>query len=141
MEKEMTISEFVKRFNDGDFNYRHVSVQIEAGWWDLFCNDSALCSKTKTMGRKVESIMNSKRFDKDKCYVFFKNNCPCVGPLYDQFSICDIESCHVLYCCQHLEKGSHGCDHAHWEVYGRENEFKTPLIEGTWNEVKKWFNA
>ena len=137
----MTISEFVQRFNEGDFNCRYVSVQIEAGWWDWFCNDSALYGKTKTMGRKVESIMNSKRFDKDKCYVFFKNNCPFVGPLYDQFSICDIESCDVIYCVQHLEKGSHGCDHAHWEVYGRENEFKTPLIEGTWNEVKKWFNA
>ena len=74
-------------------------------------------------------------------YVFFKNNCPYVGALYDQFSICDIESGDVLFCCQHLEKGSHGCDKAHWEIYGRENDFKNTLIEGTWNECKKWFNA
>jgi len=29
----------------------------------------------------------------------------------------------------------------HWEIYGRENDFKNTLIEGTWNECKKWFNA
>ena len=136
----MTITEFVQRFNNGDFNSQHVSVQIDAGWYDWFCNDSALRNKTMTLGRKVESIMGSKKFDKNKCYVFFKNNCPFCGPLYDQFSICDIESGDVIYCVQHLEKGSHRCDKAHWEVYGREDEFKTPLIEGTWNDVKKWFN-
>ena len=35
--------------------------------------------------------------DQEKTYVFFKNDCPMVGPLYDAFSICDIESGNVLY--------------------------------------------
>lgn len=135
---EMNIKTFVERFKRGDFNYSSRETQCEAGWYDWFCKDSALANKTKKLGAKVCKIANSKRFNKETSYVFFKNNCPCVGALYDQFSICDIESGDVLFCCQHLEKGSHGCDKAHWEVFG-EGEFHTPLVSGTWNDVKNFF--
>ena len=140
MEKKMNLVEFAERFNNGEFGSRSRFVQIQAGWYDWFCSDVALAAKTEYLGSKVLSILDSKKFDKNKTYVFFKNNCPCVGALYDQFSICDIETCDVLYCCQHLEKGSHGCDKAHWEIYGQENDFVEPLVQGTWNECKKWFN-
>lgn len=139
--KEMTLVEFAERFSAGEFKSRDRLTQCIAGWYDWFCSDGALAAKTEYLGKRVLSILDSKKFDKTKSYVFFKNNCPCVGALYDQFSVCDIETGDVLYCCQHLEKGSHGCDKAHWEIYGRENDFKEPLIEGTWNECKKWFNA
>lgn len=137
----MNLAEFAKRFNCGEFNSRSRLVQMQAGWYDWFCSDTALAGKTQKLAPKVLSIMNSDKIDKATSYVFFKNNCPCVGALYDQFSICDIETDDVLYCCQHLEKGSHGCDKAHWEVYGQENDFKECLVRGTWNECKKWFNA
>lgn len=137
----ITLVEFAERFSAGEFDSTDRDTQIDAGWYDWFCRDGALAAKTKYLGKKVLSILDSKKFDKNKTYVFFKNNCPCVGPLYDQFSICDIESGDVLFCCQYLKKGSHGCDKAHWEIYGRENDFKDVLIEGTWNECKKWFNA
>lgn len=135
---EMNIETFAERFVRGDFDSQLRSVQCEAGWFDWFCKDSSLCKKTKTLGKKVVSIMNSKRFDKPKCYVFFKNNCPVVGPLYDQFSICDIESGDVLFCVQHLEKGSHGCDKAHWEVYSNE-DFSVPVVNGTWKDCLNYF--
>ena len=137
----ITLVEFAERFSAGEFDSTDRDTQIDAGWYDWFCNTSSLAAKTEYLGKKVLSILDSKKFDKNKTYVFFKNNCPCVGPLYDQFSICDIESGDVLFCCQYLKKGSHGCDKAHWEIYGRENDFKDVLIEGTWNECKKWFNA
>ena len=136
---EMNIKEFAKRFKSREFDSRCVATQIEAGWYDWFCNPLSLARKTQMLGAKVLSIMDF--IDTENNYVFFKNNCPMSGPLYDQFSICDIKSDDVLYCCQHLEKGSHGCDKAHWEIYGRENDFKKPLIEGTWNECKKWFKS
>ena len=139
--KEITLVEFAERFSAGEFASPDRLTQCIAGWYDWFCNTSSLAAKTEYLGKKVLSILDSKKFDKTKSYVFFKNNCPMVGKLYDQFSICDIESGDVLYCCQHLEKGSHGCDKAHWEIYGQENDFKDTLIEGTWNECKKWFNA
>ena len=136
----MSIKTFVERFKRGDFNYSSKITQCEAGWYDWFCKDSALAGKTKKLGAKVCKIENSKRFNKETSYVFFKNNCPFVGALYDQFSICDIESGDVLYFFQHLEKGSHGCDKAHWELYDADISLKKPVVSGTWREVEKYFN-
>lgn len=137
--EEITIREWVERFNSGEFDCDSHLTQLQAGWYDWFCSDRALPNKTRVLGKKVCKIADSRRFDKDKTYVFFKNNCPMVGPLYDQFSVCDINTGDVLFCIQHLEKGSHGCDKAHWEVYCRENDFRDPVINGTWNEVVKYF--
>lgn len=135
----MNIKEFVKRFNNGDFESHSFQVQCEAGWYDWFCKTSSLANKTKKLGEKVCSIADSNLFNKEKCYVFFKNNCPLVGALYDQFSICDIESGDVLFCVQHLEKGSHGCENAHWELYDAKCGFEKPVINGKWNDVFKYF--
>ena len=137
--KEMTLKEFAVKFTTGEFKSKDRTTQCEAGWYDWFCNDTALAAKTEYLGKKVISIIDSKLFDKTKVYVFFKNNCPMVGPLYDQFSICDIETGDVLFCCQHLEKGSHGCDKAHWEIYDIEKDDEEPVATGNWNEVKKYF--
>lgn len=135
----MSINEFCRRFSSGEFDTQSHLKQLETGWYDWWCKESSLPKKTQYLGSKVASIKDSKRFDADKSYVFFKNNCPMVGKLYDQFSICDMESGDVLFCCQHLEKGSHGCDHAHWELYDANVSFKEPVVNGTWREVKKYF--
>lgn len=138
--ENMTITKFIERFINGDFDRPFRNVQIEAGWYDWFCKDSSLAAKTQYLGRKVVAIKDSRRFDNDKCYVFFKNNCPMVGKLYDHFSICDMESGDVLFCCQHLEKGSQGCDKAHWEIYDRNVGFDTPVVNGSWRDVLNYFN-
>jgi hypothetical protein len=114
-------------------------VQCEAGWYDWWCKDSSLAAKTKILGKRVTQIADSKRFDKEACYVFFKNNCPVVGGLYDQFSICDMKSGDVLFCVQHLNKGSHGCDAAHWELYDRNVGFSDPVVYGSWRDCMKYF--
>lgn len=136
--KEMNIVEFAKKFANGEFDAKDFNTQVKAGWYDWFCKTESLANKTRYLGKKVLAIMDSKKFDKEKCYVFFKNNCPCVGPLYDDFRICDLKSGDVLWCVQHLEKGSHGSEKAHWEVYGE--DFNEPKVNGTWNEVKRFFN-
>lgn len=137
---EMTLETFCERFANGEFDsYRH-ETQLMAGWYDWWCRNSELPRKTQMLGRKVTSIKDSKRFDKTKVYVFFKNNCPVVGPLYDQFSICDLATGDVLFCIQHLERGSHGCERAHWEVYDATAGFSDPVVNGTWNDVKRYFN-
>lgn len=136
---EMTINEFCSRFLNGDFDAHSTRVQIEAGWYDWFCSPSALPKKTEFLGCKVCAIKDSKRFDKERSYVFFKNNCPVIGKLYDQFSICDLETGNVLFCAQHLEKGSHGCEHAHWELYDANKGFREPVVNGSWHDVKKYF--
>jgi hypothetical protein len=44
----------------------------------------------------AKKLVDHLDLDKNKVYVFFKNNCPMNGPLYDSLSICDRESGDVL---------------------------------------------
>ena len=136
---EICIKEWLKAFKEGEFDSKSVGVQIEAGWYDWFCSDIALAAKTKMLGGKLATIVGSPKFDIEKTYVWFKNNCPMCGPLYDDFRIADIESGDTQYTIAHLNKGSHRCEKAHWEVWGRENDFKEPLVEGDWKAVKEFF--
>lgn len=126
--KEMNLTTFVERFNKGDFNSPDRSVQCEAGWYDWFCDDSSLQKKTMKLGKKVTGIVNSKRFDKETSYVFFKN----WSSNADQFSICDIESGDVMFCVLHYSN--------RWEVYDATIGFDEPIVNGTWRDVAKYFN-
>ena len=106
-------------------------------WYDWFCKDSSLKRKGEALLKKLKVIASSSKFDNDKCYVFFKNNCPCYGNLYDDFRICDKETGDVLYCV--IPKSGFKRDEGRAQVYGVDNDFKEPLIEGTWRDVKAWF--
>lgn len=136
---EISITRWVENFTAGEYDSRTVHTQVDAGWYDWFCKDTALSAKTQYLGHKLLGILGSKRFDNDKCYVWFKNNCPVVGPLYDDFRIADLESGDTMFTIQHLLKGSHGCDKEHWEVWGRENGFSEPLVNGEWADVRNYF--
>ena len=66
-----------------------------------------------------------KDVDLDSTYVFFKNNCPMDGPLYDDFRICDIESGNVLYTV------TPKCGHSGMaELWGKDNNFEEPMKTG-----------
>lgn len=106
-------------------------------WYDWFCRESSLLNKGKTLLKKLRMISRSKKFDNDKCYVFFKNNCPCNGSLYDDFRICDSETGDVLYCV--IPRSGHKCDNGAAQLYGVDNDFEEPIVEGTWNDIKTWF--
>ena len=58
-------------------------------FYDWFCKDSALERKANILFPKVKKFIESTRVDILDTYVFFKNNCPVNGPLYDDFRICD----------------------------------------------------
>jgi hypothetical protein len=130
----MNIDTFAARFLRGDFDLNDRQTQIEAGWYDWFCRDTSLAAKTEKLGRKVLQLMKSTKIDSEKNYVFFKNNCPMRGGLYDDFRVCDMETGDVIFTivprCTHSGKA---------EVWGRENEFKGPLVQGTWRDVKTFF--
>ena len=106
-------------------------------WYDWFCRETCLKRKGEALLKKLKVIASSNKFDNDKCYVFFKNNCPCYGNLYDDFRICDKETGDVLYCV--VPKSGFKRDEGRAQVYGVDNDFKEPLVEGTWRDVKAWF--
>lgn len=107
-------------------------------WYDWFCKNSSLDRKGRTLLSKLRMISkNTTKFDKNKCYVFFKNNCPCYGDkkLYDDFKICDIESGNVIYII--IPRDPYGKA----IVYGKENNFEMSIVNGTWNDVKIFFKS
>jgi hypothetical protein len=82
------------RFMDSD-------GKVDSGcftFYDWFCKDTSLQRKSKTLFGQVKRFLKSgPEVDILATYVFFKNNCPMNGPLYDDFRIVDIESGNVVY--------------------------------------------
>ena len=84
-------------------------------FFDWFCKDSSLERKARALFPKVQRFLkHHPEIDIVNTYVFFKNNCPMNGPLYDDFRICDRETGDVLYTvipkCSHSGKA---------EIWGR----------------------
>ena len=114
-------------------NKKVTEINNYNAWYDWFCSTGALQRRGVALLRKLKSIKDSKKFDKEKTYLFFKNNCPMVGPLYDDFRICDKETGNVIFTVSPKNRDGEA------EVWGRENNFQGALVKGTWNDVKAFF--
>ncbi len=134
-----SISETIRAYRNGEYDKDRTGsdAKVKELWWDWFCKDSSLGNKGRSLLQKLNQIVDSKKIDADKTYVWFKNNCPLNGNLYDDFRISDIESDDVIYCI--IPKSGHECDEGKAQLYSREHGFETPVIEGTWKDIKDWF--
>jgi len=145
----MNIKTFIEKFDNGDFDSTDTDIQIDAGWYDWFCKDSSLRNKTIKLTKKLKSLLVSEKINQETMYVFFKNNCPMVGPLRDDFRICDIKTGDVIYTItpedkRPTEKIWNGMKRKQLyktqsTVWGKENGFEEPLIEGSWKDIKAFF--
>jgi hypothetical protein len=137
MDKQIKLSEWIQRFKSGEFNKPDTTSQIKAGWFDWFCRDSSLANKTVKMGNIIKQIKVGGKLDLETSYVWFKNNCPLNGPLYDDFRIADIENNNNLFVVQI------DCvwNDFKYTVFERLDGFEKPVFQtDSSRELVKWFN-
>lgn len=141
MEERICLQSWIGAFLLNDYESQDVKTQIKAGWYDWFCKDSSLAKKTKRMGNIISKLREGGKVNFKNWYVWFKNNCPLNGPLYDDFRFADLETGEVQFtiqldCCWNQKK---------YTVYGRtpDGEFHSdePLFEtDSVKELINWFN-
>ena len=112
-------------------------------WYDYFCKSSSLVNKGRALIRKLKKIYKlnelsgRKYFDPNKTYVFFKNNCPFCGSLYDDFRICDLETRDVIFT---IQVGRYDQEHSA-ELWGSSNNFDGAIVEGSIQDIYNYFKS
>lgn len=110
-------------------------------WYDYFCKPTSLVNKGRALIRKLKKIYKlnelsgRKYFDPNKTYVFFKNNCPFCGNLYDDFRICDLETREVIFT---IQVNRYDQKHSA-ELWGLPNNFEGAILEGSIKDVYNYF--
>lgn len=136
--RDISLRQWQKNFIEGMYEDPSRRVQIEAGWYDWFCKHTSLKNKTKRMGQIVKQVKDGGKVDLDKHYVWFKNNCPLSGPLYDDFRFANLEDGNVQFtiqidCCWNKSR---------YAVYARKTGWETPAFEtNSSRELVKWLNT
>ena len=86
--KRLTVREIREMAKNG--NIQELSDEL---WYDWFCSDKALLSRTKRLVGMLSKVKNPTILD--NYTVWFKNNCPWCGPLYDDIRFEPLKADHT----------------------------------------------
>lgn len=129
MNKQHTLRQQLESFERNEWVDSHCFY-----FYDWFCKDTSLERKAKSLMAKVRKFIAKMNIDIDKTYVFFKNNCPFYGSLYDDFRICSTESGDVIYTV--VPSLGYTKRKGEAEIWGRENGFKEPIKTApSWSQL------
>ena len=107
--------------SDGNPSFCH-------GFYDWFCKDASLPGRSKRLVSALKTfIAKNRHLDLSTVYVFFKNNCPYSGPLYDDFRIVDRVTGDVVYTV--IPRCSHS---GQAEIWGRGADGNFGALKTAW---------
>ena len=119
-------------------------INDQCGSWnffDWFCQTSSLKGRAKRLLGAVRSIVKTgpAKFDPKATYVFFKNNCPCDGGLYDDLRICDMESGEVLFNVCPRDPWHGNLPRVAFDSDDGVDRWSRPLVFRSMKDLKAWF--
>lgn len=149
--EEINVATWINNFLNDEYTQKDFKTQVAAGWYDWFCRDTSLRNKTYKMGQIIKQIKKGGKVDLDNWYVFFKNNCPMKGPLYDDFRFARMDTGDVMFTIQI----NCGWNKKRYTVWGRRILFPSgeyedhfgandtpPMFEtDSSRELVKWLNT
>jgi hypothetical protein len=125
--KQYTAKQQIDAFREGKYLDENECFYF----YDWFCKDSSLERKSKNLMAKAIKFAKKLNIDLDTHYIWFKNNCPYGGRLYDDFRFAEVESGNTVWTVSPCE-GRNG----RAEAYGKINGWNTPFLEGnTWTKM------
>ena len=111
-----TLAAQLNAFESGQIMDSDGTVGNCFNFYDWFCKDSSLERKAHALFPRVKRFLKEHpEIDIHSTYVFFKNNCPINGPLYDDFRICNENE--VIYAV--IPKSGHS---GQAEIWGKNSE-------------------
>jgi hypothetical protein len=141
---EISVREWLANYDAGKYNSPDVDTMIAAGWYDWFCQDRYLLPRLQKMVQHVKRIAESPLIDQDTMYVWFKNNCPVQGSLYDDFRFSDRKTFDVIYTI--VPKSGHKLWKSKSQVWDIKNapalpEKFVPAVHGKISDVYNFFKV